>query len=94
MFDPNDNEEQLSACELLSILSNGNDVIINDVNYELSEITDLIDQELKDEAMQSVIEGDATAVYRLYVNTVAKKIYTGIELFRKFIDGKINQAAV
>jgi len=70
MFDPNDNEEQLSASELLSLLRNDNAAYINDTLYELSEITDLIDDQDFREAAQLQIEGDTTAVYALYINTI------------------------
>ena len=70
MFSPDDNENQLSASELLSLLRNDNVTYINGTLYELFEISDLIDIQDLREAAQSQIEGDTTAVYALYINTI------------------------
>ena len=65
-----DEPESLSASELLALLRGDMTVYINETVYELYEITDLLDiQDLK-EAAQAIIEGDATAMDELYINTI------------------------
>lgn len=70
MFDPNDNIEQQSASEILAQLELTDFAFINDEGYDLSMVTDKIDQQEKDEALQGSLTGGIQVIRKLYIDTI------------------------
>ena len=67
-----DEPEQYSASDILGLLRKGEAVVLNDVTYELYEITDLIDAGSIAEAVGCYIQGDTDAIDMIYINKISE----------------------
>ncbi len=72
MFSPEDDKEQFSASEILNILKATDTCYIGDKLYDLSEITDLIDNELMREVMQTQLVHGVSRINELYINEIVR----------------------
>jgi len=73
MFNPNDNVEQQTACEILSQLISTDVAYIGGELFDLAQVTDSIDIEEMREAVQNQLE-DSAAVRKLYINEIVRLV--------------------
>ena len=70
MLSPHDNEENLSANELLIIMLTGEVVKINDNLYDLNDITDMIDIETLRENTENILAGENLDLRLTYIEII------------------------
>ena len=69
-----DEPNQIPVGEVLSILTSEGEIHINGEYHTLDDITDSIDVSVMRNAVQSLIEGNLTAIYDLYIKELEELI--------------------